>query len=464
MDSCCFGSRDSGVKIRRLLIANRGEIAMRIIETCRSLGIGTVLVVSEADKDALPARQADELVCVGAARPGESYLKIGAIVQAAISKQVDAIHPGYGFLSENSEFARACIQNNIVFIGPLPEQLESLGDKLKARECAIEAGVPVTPGAAVTNVDEALELAESITYPILIKAVSGGGGKGMKRVNSEAQMEEAVSMAISEAQASFADPRIYLERYVASGRHVEVQVLGDGHTTIHLGDRDCSIQRRFQKLLEEAPASDISDELRESMRLSAVKLANSLQYRGLGTVEFLLDSQRQEFYFLEMNARIQVEHPVTEMVTGIDLVAEQIHVAEGRPLGLRQSDIKIDGHAFECRINAEDGEHDFRPSPGTVTQAKFPEGLRVDTHIQAGETISPFYDSMIAKIIAHGVDRQDALNKMRVGLANTCIEGVITNIPLHWGLLNDQDFGRAAVDTGFLQDFLDKQRPLSQAD
>lgn len=439
--------------ISSVLIANRGEIAVRVIKTCHKLGIETVLAASKADLDGVPARLAGKVVCIGPAPAGASYLKVEAVVQAAISTGVDAIHPGYGFLSENRQLAQACQNEGIIFIGPTPRQLEQLGDKLKARQNARAANVPVTPGDSVTGVKEALALAEKIGYPVLIKAVSGGGGKGMKRVDDPGDMEEAVAMAISEAQSSFGDPRVYMERYVVHGRHIEVQVLGDGKKVVHLGDRDCSVQRRFQKLVEEAPAPDIPDGVRRQMRDAAVNFALSLNYRGLGTVEFLYDCDRQQVYFLEMNARIQVEHPVTEMVVGMDLVAEQIKVAGGKPLEITQGEIALCGHAIECRINAEDPDNGFLPSPGTISLVRFPEdnSTRVDTHVDSGSKISPFYDSMIAKLIVHGDDRNSALAKMREALGQCAIEGITTNIPLHNNILADEAFRGGAVTTGFLK-------------
>ena len=445
----------SGKAIKSLLIANRGEIAVRIIKTCRKLGIKAVLAASKEDLNSLPAQLADRCVCIGPARASDSYLKVEAIVQAALGTKVDAVHPGYGFLSENQKLAEACQKEGIIFIGPSPTQLDQLGDKLKARACAIAAQVPVTPGGSVASLKEALALAEKTGYPALIKAVSGGGGMGMKRVDSAAEMEEAVAMAISEAQASFGDPRVYLERYVVHGRHVEVQVLGDGKKVLHLGDRDCSIQRRFQKLIEEAPAPDIPDQVRQQMRSSAVEFAQSLNYCGLGTVEFLYDCDRAQVYFLEMNARIQVEHPVTEMIVDMDLVAEQIKVAEGKDLAFEQKDIRFSGHALECRINAENPHNRYQPSPGTISYASFPEGkaIRVDTHVASGSKISPFYDSMIAKLIVHGSNRREAIADMRAALNRCRVDGITTNISLHQKVLAHEKFQQGAVTTGFLESF-----------
>jgi acetyl-CoA carboxylase biotin carboxylase subunit len=442
---------------RRILIANRGEIAVRIIRTCQRLGIESVLAASEADLDSTAAKLADSTICIGPPRSSESYLKIEAVVNAALTARADALHPGYGFLSENAALARKCREANVVFIGPTEEQLDAIGDKLKARRHAIDAGLPVVPGGPIASLGEALSLADQIGWPVLIKAVGGGGGRGMKQVHQSSQMAEALELAMAEANTAFADARLYLERFVASGRHVEVQLLGDGDHIIHLGTRDCSIQRRYQKLVEEAPAPGLSDGLRTAIHDAAVAFGQHLRYRGAGTVEFLVDRVREEFYFLEMNARIQVEHPVTEEVTGLDLVAEQIAVAQGQPLRLRQTDIAIEGHAIECRINAEDSTKDFRPSPGTITSAVFPAGtaIRVDTHIEPGSRVPPFYDSLLAKVIVSGTDRREALRNMEAALAICHIEGVHTNLDLHTALMADPTFARGGVDTSFLAHFLE---------
>lgn len=439
------------MNIRRILIANRGEIAVRIMRSCRGLGIETVLAASEADLDSVPARLADQTICIGPPVAGKSYLNIPAIIAAARTTDVDAVHPGYGFLAENRNFARACDEAGLIFIGPTEEQLDSVGDKLKARHHALAAGLPVVPGAEITSVEEGLQQAETIGYPILIKAVGGGGGRGLKQVRSPEEMQETMTLSIAEAEAAFGDGRVYLERYVASGRHVEVQILGDGDNAIHLGTRDCSIQRRYQKLVEEAPAPDLPDNARNAMHESAVSFGRHLHYKGLGTVEFLYDVQRQEYYFLEMNARIQVEHPITEAVTGLDLVLEQIMVAEGRPLRIRQEDIAFTGHAIECRINAEDVANDFHPSPGRIDSACFPvgEGIRVDTHIEPGVQVPPFYDSLIAKVITNGRDRDTAIARMETALANCNIEGVETNLSMHRAIMLNEEFRTGGVTTAF---------------
>jgi acetyl-CoA carboxylase biotin carboxylase subunit len=439
--------------IRRILIANRGEIAVRIIRTCRKLNIQTVLAASEADRDSLPARLADRTVCIGPARSADSYLKVETIVHAAQGTDSDAIHPGYGFLSERAALARLCESEGVVFIGPTAAQIEAVGDKLRARFEAQAAEVPVVPGGAVTSVDEALALARSIGAPFLVKAVGGGGGRGMKRVDRIEDLPAAMELASAEAGAAFGDARVYLERYIASGRHVEVQILGDGKgSVIHLGERDCSVQRRYQKLVEETPAPDLTDALRGSLHGAAVRFARRLSYRGAGTVEFLVDHEREAFYFLEMNARIQVEHPVTEAVTGVDLVAEQIAIAEGAGLRLAQADVRRQGCAIECRVNAEDPAHDFRPSPGLVREASWPagEGIRVDTHIVSGSRIPPFYDSLMAKIIAYAEDRPTALARLRQAIAATRLAGVSSNLAFHSRVLMDREFQIGGVDTGFV--------------
>ena len=443
--------------IRHILIANRGEIAVRIIRTCGALGIRTTLAVSDADRDSVPARMADRMVCVGPARPSESYLNIPAIVHAALGVQADAIHPGYGFLSERAALARACEDEGIIFIGPTAAQIEAVGDKLRARAEAQAADVPVVPGGAVTSIDEAVNMARVIGVPLLVKAVGGGGGRGMKRVDRPADLPEAIELAAAEASAAFGDARVYIERFVASGRHVEVQVLGDGQgRVIHLGERDCSVQRRYQKLVEETPAPDLRDSLRRALHTAAVRFAQRLSYRGVGTVEFLVDRANDAFYFLEMNARIQVEHPVTEAVTGVDLVAEQIEVAEGRGLRHAQADIDCRGWAMECRVNAEDPANEFRPSPGTVIDASWPvgEGIRVDTHIASGSRVPPFYDSLLGKIIAHGPDRATTIAQLRQAIGSTRLRGVATNLAFHAAVLADPEFCAGGVDTGFVNRLL----------
>ena len=452
--------------IRRLLIANRGEIAVRVMRTCKRLGIETVLASSEADLGSMPARLADRTLCIGPASSSLSYLKPEIIVQAALGVGADAIHPGYGFLSENPALARLCEQENVIFVGPTSIQIDAVGDKLKARARAEAAGVPLAPGGSVTTVDEAVALGREVGAPLLVKAVGGGGGRGMKRVDRLEDLPAAMAMAQAEAGAAFGDERVYLERYVERGRHVEVQVLGDGRgEVIHLGERDCSVQRRYQKLIEETPAPGLSDDFRAAIHEAALKFARGLDYRGAGTVEFLVDVERSAFYFLEMNARIQVEHPVTEAVTGVDLVAEQIAIAEGQGLRFGQADVRLDGWAIECRINAEDPARDFAPSPGRVTEAAWPggEGVRVDTHIAAGAMVPPYYDSLMAKIIAHGPDRPTALARLRRAIGETRLAGVASNLGFHAQALDDAEFIAGGVDTGFVPRLLERQTSRAEA-
>jgi len=448
------------MSIRRILIANRGEIAVRVMRTCKALGIETVLAASEADLDSLPTTLADRTVCIGPAHPSGSYLKIDTIVQAAVSVRADAIHPGYGFLSERAPLARLCEQEGVIFLGPSSAQIEAVGNKLLARAEAAAAGVPIAPGGAVETLGEAMVLGREIGVPLLIKAVGGGGGRGMKRVDQLEDLPQAMELAAAEAEAAFGDARVYLERFVAHGRHVEVQVLGDGKgEVIHLGERDCSVQRRYQKLVEETPAPGLSGNLRACILGAAVRFAKQMQYRSAGTVEFLIDSEREAFYFLEMNARIQVEHPVTEAVTRVDLVAEQVAIAEGRGLRLRQDEVRFEGCAMECRINAEDPARDFQPNPGMIRTAVWPAGesIRVDTHIVSGSYIPPFYDSLLAKIIAHGPDRSVALRRIRQAIRETHIEGVATNLAFHAEILADPEFERGGVETAFLARFLERR-------
>jgi acetyl-CoA carboxylase biotin carboxylase subunit len=447
------------VDIRRILVANRGEIAARIIRTCRKLGIETVLAASEADRDSIPARLADRTVCIGPSRPSESYLRVETIVQAALGVRADAIHPGYGFLSERAALARLCEQQSVIFIGPTAAQIDAVGDKLRARSEAQAANVAVVPGGAVESGEAALSLARQIGTPILVKAVGGGGGRGMKLVDRLEDLPHAIELAAAEAGAAFGDARVYLERFVTRGRHVEVQVLGDGHGgVIHLGERDCSVQRRYQKLLEESPAPGLADEFRQQLHEAAVRFAKRLAYRGAGTVEFLVDTHTDQFYFLEMNARIQVEHPVTEALTGVDLVAEQIAIASGAGIRLTQSDIRAQGWAMECRINAEDPGRDFQPSPGVVRAVTWPAGpgIRVDTHIAAGSRVPPFYDSLLAKLIAHAATRAQALQRLQEAVAASRVEGVRTNLAFHAAVLKDPEFQAGAVDTGFLARLLER--------
>jgi acetyl-CoA carboxylase biotin carboxylase subunit len=440
------------VRIRRLFVANRGEIAVRILRTAHRLGIESVLGASDPDLDSVAARLADRCVRIGPAPAARSYLNVAAIVEAACTAGADALHPGYGFLSEDPALARACEVAGIVFVGPAVATLEAVGDKLSARSHAQDAGVPVIAGGEAGSLAQAEQIAYRTGWPVLIKAVGGGGGRGLRSVEGPKALQDQLELAISEAFAAFGNPRVYLERFVTAGRHIEVQILGDGHDLMHLGLRDCSVQRRYQKLIEEAPVPQLSTALASRVVAAAVALGRRLRYRGAGTVEFLVDGAREEFYFLEVNARIQVEHAVTEMVTGLDLVAEQLAIAAGVPLQRAQGSIAIQGHAIECRINAEDVGHDYRPSPGRVTRAVFPagSGIRVDTHIEAGAIVSSFYDSLLAKIVVHARDRAGALERMAAALARCAIEGVAVNTRLHERILTDPEFRRGGVDTGYL--------------
>ncbi len=439
--------------IRRLFIANRGEIALRIIRTARRMGITSVLGVSAADSASVPARHADQCVLIGPAPSAQSYLSIQRVASAARDAQADALHPGYGFLSENAAFARAVAAAGIRFVGPAVASLEAMGDKLRARQLAIEAGLAVVPGGEASDRNALRALAQRIGYPLLLKAVAGGGGRGMQRVQRAQDLEQQIDLAMAEAQAAFGDPRIYVERFIGRGRHVEVQVLGDGARVVHLGTRDCSIQRRFQKLVEEAPAPGLPKEVHQQLTAAAVRLAERLQYRGAGTVEFLLDAQTFEFYFLEMNARIQVEHPVTEQISGLDIVEQQLLLADDQPLALTQQAVRLAGHAIEVRINAEDWQRGFSPSPGRVSAAQWPagQGIRVDSHVGAGSVIPPFYDSLVGKLIVTGASRDEAVGRLRAALEVLDVRGIATTTGLHRRIVRDQRFAQGPVDTHFFE-------------
>jgi acetyl-CoA carboxylase, biotin carboxylase subunit len=439
--------------IRRLFIANRGEIALRIIRTAQRLGMVAILGASEADRDSLPAKTADEVAIVGPASSALSYLSVEAVIAAAKAARADAIHPGYGFLSENAAFAIAAAEAGIIFVGPDVSSLHAMGDKLMARKVGLEAGLPVVPGGEAADKDAARAQAERTGYPLLLKAVSGGGGRGMKRVDAPHELDSQIDLAMAEAQAAFGDSRVYVERYIGRGRHVEVQVLGDGVSAIHLGTRDCSIQRRFQKLVEEAPAPAMPDDKRAAIEQAAVNLTRHLNYRGAGTVEFLVDAETFDFYFLEMNARIQVEHPVTEAITGVDLIEQQLLIAGGAALSLTQDMIQPLGHAIEVRINAENWHADFRPSPGTVTRAAWPAGpgIRIDTHMTSGGEVTPFYDSLIGKLIVYSKSRDEAVKKLGSALEQLTIEGVDTTCDLHRAIAADARFIAGGVDTRFFE-------------
>ena len=441
--------------IEKVLIANRGEIALRIIRTCREMGIKTVAVYSTADRESLPVRFADEAVCIGPPAASESYLKIDRIIAAAELTGADAVHPGYGFLAENAEFAAVCADHGLVFIGPTPETISKMGDKSVAKDTMKAAGVPVVPGTdgPVKDFDEAAKVADEIGFPIMVKAAAGGGGRGMRLAETAGDLKRQMQAAQREAEAAFGDGRVYLEKFVEEPRHVEIQLLGDGRgNVIHFGERECSIQRRHQKLLEEAPSPIVDRELRAAMGEAAVKGAAAVNYAGAGTVEFLVDKHRN-FYFMEMNTRIQVEHCVTEEVADCDLIELQIRVARGESIDSENA--KLFGHAIECRINAEDPFNNFSPSPGTIVGLHTPKGLgvRCDSHVYAGYTIPPYYDSMIAKLIVRGKTREHAIRRMQRALDEFVIEGVKTTIPFHQQLLRDERFQRGDFDTKFLERF-----------
>ena len=441
--------------IKRVLIANRGEIAVRIIRACREMGIETVVVYSEADKEALHTQLADEAVCIGPAAALESYLSMENIISATIISGADAIHPGFGFLSENARFAELCDKCNITFIGPSAEVMRRMGHKAQARNTMIEAGVPVIPGSteAILDAKTGAKIAKEIGYPVIVKAALGGGGKGMRVAYSEEEFENSFQMAQKEAKLAFADDTMYIEHFVEHPRHIEFQILADTYGNIvHLGERDCSIQRNHQKMIEESPSVAISEKLRKEMGEAAVKAAKAANYTSAGTIEFLLEKNEQ-FYFMEMNTRIQVEHPVTEWVTGIDLIKEQIRIASGLPLSMTQEDISLTGHAIECRINAENPKKNFRPSPGTITDLYLPggQGVRIDTAIYSGYTIPPHYDSMIAKLIVHADTREEAVAKMHSALGEVIIEGVETNIDYLYELMENRDYRAGEFDIEFIE-------------
>jgi acetyl-CoA carboxylase biotin carboxylase subunit len=441
--------------IGKLLIANRGEIALRILRSCRELGIATVAVHSTVDRNALHVQLADEAVCVGEAPSSRSYLHVPNILAAATSRGADAIHPGYGFLSENADFAEKCLAHGITFVGPSPAAILAMGDKSTAKATMQRVGVPTIPGSEglLANPEEAAVLAQRMGYPVMIKATAGGGGRGMRLVPAADQLESLFKAAQGEAEAAFGNPGLYMEKFIDRPRHVEVQVLADRHgNVVHLGERDCSIQRRHQKLLEEAPSPGLDETLRRRMGEAAVAAARSISYEGAGTVEFLVD-RGGGFYFMEMNTRIQVEHPVTEMVTGIDLIAEQLRIAGGEPISVRQEEIQLRGHAIECRINAEDPRHNFRPAPGRITGWLPPggPGVRIDSHVYTGYEIPPFYDSLIGKLIVWGVDRDHALRRLRRALSECAVTGIPTTIDFHLALLDRPEFQRGEVYTKFVE-------------
>ncbi len=446
--------------VHRVLVANRGEIALRVIRACQQMGIETVLAASVADRDSLPARSADRTVCIGPALSAKSYLNVGAIITAAKGCSADAVHPGYGFLSESPELAQACADEGLTFIGPRPEHIRDMGNKIEARKRAKAFGLPLLPGSEkVFSYQEAAQVAQRVGFPVILKAAAGGGGRGMKIVTEPAQLQRMFESASNEARAAFGDDSLYVERYIANARHIEVQVLGDSFgNVIHVGERDCSLQRRHQKLVEESPAPAIAEPLREAIREAGVTLARSIGYENAGTVEFIYDEDEKKFYFLEMNTRIQVEHPVSEMVTGIDLVQEQIRVARGEALRWSQQDIVFRGHAVECRINAEVPNEGFRPSPGRIDVWSPPQGpnIRVDSHCYAGYAVPPYYDSMIGKLIVYGSDRAEALSRMGQALARFQVTGIGTTIGFLRQVMVHPDFVAGRVSTALVGQMLDE--------
>ena len=446
--------------VTRVLVANRGEIAVRIIRACQSLGIETVAAVSEADRESMAARLAKRAVCIGPARSTDSYLKVENLIAAAQGTGCDALHPGYGFLSERASLAQACAENGITFVGPSAQNIMQMGDKLEARKIARSAGVPLVPGSDhAKNPHQAAQLAEGIGYPLLLKASAGGGGRGIKLVWNKDEIENTFRTAAAEARAAFGNDTLYMEKYVGNARHIEVQILGDSHgNVIHLGERDCSLQRRHQKIIEEAPAYAVPPEVRTKICNAAATLARSIGYRSAGTIEFIYDNDSAEFYFLEMNTRIQVEHPVTEMITSVDLVAQQLRIARGETLPFRQSDIKFAGHAIECRINAESPQHGFRPCPGPIIDWQEPHGpgIRVDTHCFPGYFVPPYYDSLLAKLIVHADTRQRTADQTYQALDQFHVSGIDTLVPFLKTVIADPEYRAGAVNTRWLEKKLEQ--------
>jgi acetyl-CoA carboxylase biotin carboxylase subunit len=443
------------MSVTRVLVANRGEIAVRVIRACQKLKIETVAAVSDADRDSLAARIANRAVCIGPARSSDSYLKVENLIAAALGTGCDALHPGYGFLSERAALAQACADNNITFVGPSAENITRMGDKLESRRIARAAGVPLVPGSEHARTPlEAARLAEEIGYPLLLKASAGGGGRGIKLVWNANEIEHTFRMAAAEARAAFGNDTLYIEHYVGNARHIEVQILGDRHgKVIHLGERDCSLQRRHQKIIEEAPAYAVPPEVRANICRAAAALARSIGYESAGTIEFIYDNDTREYFFLEMNTRIQVEHPVTEMITGVDLVAQQLLIARGEPLPFEQSDIRFEGHAVECRITAESPQHDFRPCPGRITAWEAPagDGIRLDTHCYSGYLVPPFYDSLLAKLIIDGANRAAAVERTSRALATFHVAGIDTLIPFLQTVIDDPEYRAGRVNTRWLE-------------
>jgi acetyl-CoA carboxylase, biotin carboxylase subunit len=448
------------MSVTRVLVANRGEIAVRIIRACQGLGIETVAAVSDADRESMAAHMANRAVCIGPARSTDSYLKVENLIAAAHGTGCDALHPGYGFLSERAALAEACADNKLTFVGPSAENITMMGDKLEARKIARKAGVPLVPGSdQARNPHEAGHLAAEIGYPLLLKAAAGGGGRGIKLVWNAGEIEHTFRVAAAEARAAFGNDTLYMERYVGNARHIEVQILGDRHgNVIHLGERDCSLQRRHQKIIEEAPAYAVPQDVRAQICKAAAALARSIGYQSAGTIEFIYDNDTADFYFLEMNTRIQVEHPVTEMITGVDLVQQQLRVARGEALPFRQADIKFSGHAIECRINAESPQHGFRPCPGRIVEWQAPQGtgIRLDTHCYPGYFVPPYYDSLLAKLIVHADTRQNAADHTNRALENFHVSGIDTLIPFLQTVIADPEYRSGAVNTRWLEKKLEE--------
>lgn len=443
-----------------VLIANRGEIALRVIRACKELGIKSILAYSEGDRDSLPAKEADQAVCIGPANAAKSYNSPELIVSAAMAFKADAIHPGYGFLSEKADFVKMVEEENIGFVGPSSEHIRRMGDKIEAKKIAQAAGVPTVPGSdgVVTEYEEALDVAKQTGFPLLIKAAAGGGGRGMRVVESEDTLEKDLNEIMNEAQSAFNDSSVYIERYLTDIRHIEIQVLADGENAIALGERDCTSQRRNQKLIEEAPSPAIDDELRAGLQEAAINLCKEVGYKNAGTVEFVFDNIERKYYFIEMNTRIQVEHPVTEMITGVDLIQEQLRIASGQKLRLTQDDIEIRGHAIECRINAEDPNENFAPRPGKIEHYRAPGGfgVRMDTHIETGYTIPPFYDSMVGKLICWAETRDDAIERTLRALGELKVDGVVTTAPFQAELIGSEKFRSGEFNTGYVAKMLEK--------
>jgi acetyl-CoA carboxylase biotin carboxylase subunit len=454
--------------IKTVFIANRGEIAFRIIRACKELGLSSVLAVSEADKGSLPAGVADRTVCIGPPQPIQSYLRVETIVMAALGTDSDAIHPGYGFLAEQPELSELCLKHDLVFIGPKPDDIRKMGDKLYARNMAKDIGIPIIPGSElIDDSHEAMHVAEQVGFPVLLKAAAGGGGKGMKTVNGPEDLETTFQEAAAEARSAFGDDRLYLEHFIPNARHIEVQILADCFgNAIHLFERDCSLQRRYQKMIEEAPSAALNDKMREQIYGAALSIVQHIGYLNAGTVEFILDQDQDSFYFLEMNTRIQVEHPITEMITGLDIVKEQITIGAGQPLSVTQKEVSRDGHAIECRINAELPEADFRPCPGQIKHWDPPniKNVRVDSHCYTGYFVPPYYDSLLAKLITKGDDRPQAIALMEAALANFTISGIDTTIPLYKSIMKNLEYRDGRINTRWVEDYLKRGRGKNEED